>query len=222
VKWARTPGHDAYWQYRDAFFDQIVPHPGRCTLEVGCGEGRVARDLSQRGHRVVAIDRSRRLLNYARDADPEGTYLLANAVQLPVADAGCDLVVAYNSLMDVADLLRTISEAARVLESGGHFCVCMTHPLSNAGRFVSSETGAGFEIAGSYFGRRKFESVEARDGLTMAFRGWGSSLEEYVHAFEHAGLLIESLREPMPVATTGHYANWHRVPMFLTMRLVKP
>ena len=50
-KWAQTPGHDAYWHYRGAFFDEIVPRPGRCTVEVGCGEGRVTRDLRERGHR---------------------------------------------------------------------------------------------------------------------------------------------------------------------------
>jgi hypothetical protein len=38
TRWARTPGHDAYWQYRDDFFDQIVPRPGRCTVEMGCRE----------------------------------------------------------------------------------------------------------------------------------------------------------------------------------------
>jgi hypothetical protein len=43
LAWARTPDHDAYWRYRDAFF-ALVPPPGRATLEVGCGEGRVARD----------------------------------------------------------------------------------------------------------------------------------------------------------------------------------
>lgn len=222
VKWARTPGHDAYWQYRDAFFDQIVPHPGRCTLEVGCGEGRVARDLRQRGHRVVAVDRSRRLLRYARDADPEGDYLLANAAQLPIADGSCDLVVAYNSLMDVADMPRTIGEAARVLESGGRLCACFTHPLSNAGGFIGSETGSHFDIAGSYFGHRRFEGTFERDGLSMTFRGWSDPLEDYVRAFEQAGLLIETLREPRPMATAGHFADWHRIPMFLTLRLLKP
>lgn len=30
--WARTPGHDAYWYHRDAFF-ALVPPPGRATLE---------------------------------------------------------------------------------------------------------------------------------------------------------------------------------------------
>src|SRR3981081_4046880 len=40
IRWARTPGHDAYWYYRDAFFDAIVPHGGGRALEGGCGEGR--------------------------------------------------------------------------------------------------------------------------------------------------------------------------------------
>lgn len=25
LRWARTPGHDEYWQYRDSFFTSIVP-----------------------------------------------------------------------------------------------------------------------------------------------------------------------------------------------------
>ena len=57
LAWAGTPGHDAYWTYRDAFF-ALVPEPGAATLEVGCGEGRVARDLVARGHRVTGLDAS--------------------------------------------------------------------------------------------------------------------------------------------------------------------
>jgi hypothetical protein len=33
VRLARTPDHDAYWQYRGAFFEVIVPAPGRRTVE---------------------------------------------------------------------------------------------------------------------------------------------------------------------------------------------
>jgi len=39
IAWARTPGPDSYWEYSPSFF-QIVPPPGRATLEIGCGEGR--------------------------------------------------------------------------------------------------------------------------------------------------------------------------------------
>jgi ubiquinone/menaquinone biosynthesis C-methylase UbiE len=48
VRWARTPGHDSYWYVRDDFFEKIVPSPGQGTLDLGCGEGRVTRDLQTR------------------------------------------------------------------------------------------------------------------------------------------------------------------------------
>jgi hypothetical protein len=54
LAWARTPGHDAYWSYRDAFL-ALVPEPGTATLEVGCGEGRVSRDLVARGRLCACI-----------------------------------------------------------------------------------------------------------------------------------------------------------------------
>ena len=55
IRFARTQGHDAYWRYRDAFFELLPPAPAR-VLEIGRGEGRVARDLPDRGHAVVALD----------------------------------------------------------------------------------------------------------------------------------------------------------------------
>lgn len=135
IAWARAPGHDSYWLYRDAFFE-LLPPPGRATLEIGCGEGRVARDLAARGHRVTGIDASTTLLRAAREAHPDGH----------------------------------VREAARVLERGGRFCACVTHPLADAGRFAAREADAPFVIEGSYFGRRRFEATLRRDGLQMTFR----------------------------------------------------
>jgi ubiquinone/menaquinone biosynthesis C-methylase UbiE len=95
LAWARTPGHDAYWSYRDAFLP-LLPAPGRRTLEVGCGEGRVARDLTARGHRVVGLDASPTLLRHAAAADVGGWYVHADASALPFEDAAFDLA---NSLL---------------------------------------------------------------------------------------------------------------------------
>ncbi len=33
LRWARTPGHDSYWYFRDAFFDAIVPALGRHRVD---------------------------------------------------------------------------------------------------------------------------------------------------------------------------------------------
>jgi len=51
IAWARKPNFDSYWRYRDEFFE-LVPPPGTATVDVGCGEGRVSRDLTARGHTV--------------------------------------------------------------------------------------------------------------------------------------------------------------------------
>ena len=53
IAWARTPGHDAFWAYREALRGFIGPGSG-AALEVGCGEGRVSRLLRELGYRVTA------------------------------------------------------------------------------------------------------------------------------------------------------------------------
>ena len=196
ARWARTPGHDSYWVFRDLFFAAIVPTPGRLTLEVGCGEGRVARDLAQRGHIVIALDASPSLVAMAAAADPGSRYVVGDAAALPFPDGAFDTVVAYNSLMDVADMPAAVHEASRVLEPAGRLCVCVTHPTADAGKFQSKEPDAPFVIPGSYLGRHRFEDTFERDGLEITFAGWRYALEEYALALEDAGLLIERLREP--------------------------
>jgi SAM-dependent methyltransferase len=216
--WARTPGHDAYWFYRHAFFE-LVPPPGRATLEVGCGEGRVTRDLAARGHRVTALDVVPQLVELARAEDPESTYVVGDAASLPFDDGHFDLVVAYNSLMDVDDMPAAVAETARVLEPGGRLCACITHPVMDAGRWQ----GEALVIEGSYLDTRRYEGTFGRDGLEVTFRGWCYPLEAYAKALEDAGFVIEALREPLPASDAPPDYDHHlRIPVFLMLRALKP
>jgi len=223
--WARTPDFDAYWKYAPMFFELLPPRGAR-TLEVGCGEGRVSRDLAARGHRVIGLDTSPTLLKLAREAYPRGRYLRADAAALPFAGESFDLVVAYNSLMDVDDMPGSVREAARVLRPGGALCACVTHPMADAGGFESRAGDAPFVIRGSYLGgRRPFELEVERDGQRMHFKGWAYPLEDYFLALEAAGLPLQALREPaVPQTTVARYASenrWRRIPNFLFLRAVK-
>lgn len=220
VRWARTPGHDSYWYVRDQFFQHVVPPPRRATLDLGCGEGRVARDLRERGHRVVGLDVSPTLIRHARDADSANGLVVADAAALPFPSGTFDLVVAYNSLMDVADMPGSVREASRVLETGGRLCISVTHPINDAGVFADREPDAPFVIGGSYFGRRRFEQTFERNGLRLTFRGWCYPLEDYATALEEAGFVIERLREPKANEAAlerfgASELRWRRVPMFL-------
>jgi SAM-dependent methyltransferase len=224
--WARRPNFDAYWKYSATFFE-LVPPPGRRTLEVGCGEGRVSRDLVERGHRVVGVDASPTLIHLASDADPRSWYLQADGAVLPFASESFDLVVFYNSLMDIDDMEQSVQEAARVLQPGGALCACVTHPMADAGKFESREGNAPFTITGSYLGpRRWFSGHDERDGLSMDFAGWAYTLEGFFGALERAGFMIQAVREPrMDESAVRKYPSeerWQRIPNFLMWRALKP
>lgn len=221
LRWARTPDHDAYWYYRDRFLEGLLPPAGRRTLEVGCGEGRVTRDLAERGHSVTAVDSSFGLVGHAHLADRRSRYLVADGALLPFPDGTFNLAVAYNVLMVVADLAATVRDIARVLAPGGRFCACVTHPTADMGRFVDETPDAEFALRGSYFEPRRVDDTVDRDGLRMRFQGWTHPLEEYATSFEEAGLRIEALREPVPTPSGGRYERWHRVPMFLLIKAIK-
>jgi ubiquinone/menaquinone biosynthesis C-methylase UbiE len=221
VRWARTPGHDAYWYYRGSFFDSIVPPPGQRTLEIGCGEGRVARDLANRGHRVIALDTATALVRRARQVDLVGDYLVAEGAALPFAGSCFDIVVAYNALQVVADMVGTVEEAARVLVPGGYLCFCVAHPTTDLGRFLSDEHDAPYTIRSAYFERTRVEDTVERDGLTMTFRGWTYTLEDYASTLAHSGFAIEAIREPKPHPSASRYERWTRVPLFMNFRAVK-
>ena len=224
VLWARTPGHDVYGLYAPNFFEELVPEPAASVLEIGCGEGRVVRDLVAQGHRVVGLDPSPTLASHARLADDRSSYVIGLGETLPFSDGAFGIVIAYNSLQNVKDLPRVVGEAARVLAPNGRFCACISHPMTDfPNRFESRDPSSPFVIT-SYYGPRRVEDSVERAGIQMNFHGWAYSLEEYMRAFEQAGFVIDLMREPRlseaPVERPS-LARWRRLPMFLFIRASK-
>lgn len=225
IAWARTPGHDSYWRFhRDQFFEIVPPSSGR-TLDLGCGEGRLARDLAAFGHDVVGIDASPTMVDAAREAAPELELHLGDAAALPFEDASFDLVIAFMSLQDIDDLGGAIRESARVLVPGGRLCMANVHPLASCGAFTERRADASFVIAGSYLDESRTDATFERDGLTMRFVSRHAPVERYVEELTSNGLLVDCLREPrLPEAayTDSASRRWHRIPNFLHLRAVKP
>lgn len=223
IAWARAPEHDSYHDYGPIFFEQIVPPPGRRTLDLGCGEGRVTRELRARGHDVVGVDASATLVTAASHTE-DGKFLVADAAGLPFDEDSFDLVVAYNVLMDLDDLPGSLTEVARVLRPSGHFVVCVLHPMAEAGSFASRAPDEPFVVTGSYFEQRHYTATFERDGLSMTFSSATYTLEAYARALESAGFLIESVREPQAplsaVSKDPGEERWRRVPIFLFLSAV--
>ena len=218
ISWAGTPGHDAFWAYLPALRDFIGPGQDE-VLEIGCGEGRVARTLTALGYRVTATDAVPAMVAAAAAARSAERHLVADAAALPFAAASFDRVMAYNVLMDVADMAAVLREVRRVLRPSGQLIASIVHPFRDRGRFAGPEPEADFVLKGSYFGRVRFDGIEERDGKEMHFAGWSQPLESYAAALEQAGLAIASLREPLPdLAVAPRLVQSARVPMFLWLK----
>jgi SAM-dependent methyltransferase len=218
TEWARLPGHDSYWTLHREVFLRLVPPAGALTLDVGCGEGRVARDLAALGHRVVAMDAAPTMVRRTAEAGGGLTGVVrADATTLPLPDGAADLAVAFMSLHDMDDMAGAVGEIGRVLRPGGRLCLAVVHPLNEAGRFRADEPDAEFVLAGDYFAPRRTRfSTEKRD-LPMTFEAMHRPLQDYFAAMAAAGLLTETVRE---VRSRGG-SRWRRVPMFLDARAVR-
>ena len=218
VRWARTPGHDSYWRFHGRRFMELVPPAGRLTVDVGCGEGRLGRDLVAQGHRVVGFDASPRLVRALASHEAHYPVAVADAAWAPLRSGCADLVVAFMSLQDIDDFEAAVTEASRLLPAGGRLCVAIVHPVNSAGAFEGDGPGAPFVVRGSYLGTFAYADDIERDGLTMRFASAHRPLEAYSRALEDAGFAIEAIRE---VTEEDPEDRWARIPMFLHVRAVK-
>lgn len=190
--WARTPDHDAwFWRFNWPAFTALLPAAGHHTLDLGCGEGRGGRWLSEHGHRVTGVDGSPTLAALAREGGGYADVVVADAASLPLSGASFDLVCAFMSLHDVDDLDAALVEIVRVLEPGGRLCAAVMHPITSA-EWAGDDAG--------YFPERRYVETLRRAGLEMTFHGMHRTLERYAGALRAAGLALEDVREPEPAA----------------------
>ena len=222
IDWVRAPGHpDSYWRFhREEFFALLPQDPGDLTVDIGCGEGRVSRDLQARGHKVLGIDCSETMIQAAADHKSPAPAIRADAARLPLADASADCAIAFMSLQDIDDMPAAISEAARVLRDARHFVIAIVHPMYS--RIEVAKNGNNpdklFVIKGSYFDQERRKGREARDGLTMTFDREHRPLQAYTDALTDAGFIIEKMCE---VTEPDETQPRHCIPMFLGIRATR-
>ena len=221
ISWARAPGHDSYWRFHREAFLPLVPPPGRLAMDIGCGEGRLTRDLSRLGHRVLGIDASPAMVTAAASVPgAAGQVAAGDAAALPVADAAADCAVAFMSLQDIDHMEQAVAEAARALVPGGRLVIAVTHPANTAGKFAPGpdEAARPFVIDGSWFERRALADTCERDGYTMTFHSWHRPLHAYTEALADTGFLIERIRR---WATPAPPTSGTRIPLFLHIRALR-
>lgn len=203
---------------KPSFLD-LIPEPGRLTIEVGCGEGRMSRALAEAGHRVVGFDASPALARAALTNSISTPVAVADIARLPIAAGVADIVVCFMVLMDIEDLDGAVAELTRVMAPGGTLCVAILHPIMTSGLFVPGDEYHTFYMGEYAKPMRHMLEMERRSGGTFHLRVEHRPIESYFRAFAAAGLAVTALREPLPSAELAaahpEFENARRVPNFL-------
>lgn len=245
--WTRhvRAGYDIY---RDAlnspaFLDALPAIEGRRGLDIGRGEGANTRHLARRGARMDGVDIAPTFIRHAQAAEsaaPLGiSYVVADGMALPFAEATFDFAAAFMSLMDMPDTAAVLGEAWRVVRPGGFLQFTIVHPcFSPPHRKVLRDAQGGtraVEVA-DYFNGRDGEverwgfggapaSEKAVSPLFEVPR-FHRTLSQWVDFVVGAGFVLERMVEPCAspelAAAQPVVADTRVVPQALIVRARRP
>jgi len=204
--------HARWWQ--DQFTDGVdpeyteqilplvaehLPSSGH-LLDVGAGEGQVARVAVDAGLEVTCLDPAWAQVSVGAGRGGGPRWLQGSATALPVRDASVDAVVACLVVEHIADLDAALAEVARVLRPGGTFLFLLNHPLlqtPDSGWIDDQilDPPEQYWRIGPYLPEAEtVEQVEKGVFITFFHR----PLSRYLNAaFDH-GLVLRRMEEPPP------------------------
>jgi SAM-dependent methyltransferase len=193
------------------------------VLDVGCGEGQIARLVAPSATRVVAVDPTWAQLVVAAERGGGPAYARATAAALPVATATFDAVVACLVFEHIREVDVAIAEVARVLVPGGRFVFFLNHPLlqtPNSGWIddqILDPPEQYWRIGPYLVEDETLEEVEKDVFIPFIHR----PLSRYVNALAGCGLTIVHMEEPAPppgfLARAAEYADAATIPRLLLL-----
>jgi SAM-dependent methyltransferase len=220
-----TQGADA--EYEEQILPLCAEHLRGCAriLDVGTGEGQVARLLTALGSAVVGIDPTWGQLVVAQQRGGGPAYARAGAAALPVATGVVDAVVASLVFEHIEDVDAAVAEVARVLVPGGRFVFLLNHPLlqtPGSGWIDDHILDEQYWRIGPYLTEdATLEEVDKGVFIPFIHR----PMSRYVNALADAGLYLTHMEEPAPppgfMERAQEYAEAATIPRLLLLRTEK-
>jgi ubiquinone/menaquinone biosynthesis C-methylase UbiE len=201
--------------------------PSARILDVGTGEGQVARALRSGGADVIGIDPISAMVSEAAQRDPDMPIAQAGAAALPFAAASFDAALACLVFEHIDDLDRAIADVARVLRPGGTFLFLLNHPLlqtPDSGWIDDQivEPPEQYWRIGPYLiEQATIEEVQKDVFIRFIHR----PLSRYLNSLAERGMTLAEMHEPAPpegfLAQAPQFRDAATVPRLLVLRLVK-
>ncbi len=201
--WQRTFTEGADPEYEEQILPLIETWlAGRHrVVDIGTGEGQVARRLRDAGADVVVgVDPTPSQVSAAVHRGGGPHYLQGEATALPLQDGSFDGAVACLVFEHLDDLDGAVAEVARVLVSGGRFVLLMNHPLlqTPGSGWIDDQIldpPEQYWRVGPYLPEAvTVEEFDAGVSIRFVHRPLG----RYLNTMIAAGLELEQLVEPAP------------------------
>ena len=227
--WQREFTDGADPEYTEQILPLIVGSIGGSgtVLDVGTGEGQVARELVAAGCCVIGFDPITAQLETAAKRRGGPVYVQADADGMPFAPGCFDAAVACLVFEHIDGIDEALSEVARVLRPGGRFLFLLNHPLlqtPNSGWIDDQilDPPEQYWRIGPYLTETSdIEEVQKNVYIRFVHR----PLSRYINALAAVGLTIERMDEPAPpagfLAKAAHYTDAATIPRLLALHCSK-
>lgn len=180
----------------------VASKKGMRILEIGGGEGFIARALAHAGASVTVTDISPELIKLGKEKGGDIEYRVSKAEDLSWAKAhSCDVVLAVLTLQNMEKIEPVMKEVARVLRPDGRFVFVLNHPTFR----IPKATHWGFDEAtktqyrrvDAYLSARKekMDMHPGKKGANSFTYSFHRSLQDYMKALRGAGFAITRLEE---------------------------
>jgi ubiquinone/menaquinone biosynthesis C-methylase UbiE len=215
------------------YVEQIIPLAveelaGRTrVLDLGCGDGQIARALAGQGSDVLGVDPTQLHIDIAIERGGGPRYLLGGATEIPADDNSFDAVVACLVFEHIDQMDEAMAEVARVLKPRGQFSFFLNHPLLQTpgsgwiDDHIIDPPEQYWRIGPYLVETESIEEVEKDIYIRFIHR----PLSRYVNALIANGMTLERMVEPSPppgfLARAPEYALAHTVPRLLYLRSTK-
>ncbi len=210
----------------DAFYIALAGDAPKTILDIGCGTGRLAVALAERGHRVTGADPSKGMMKVARNRPGAQPVRWVDSVAASLAlDTRFDLIIMTGHVFQVFledDAVRaTLRNLRRHLSHGGRIAFETRNPLVEEWReWIPALTRESLQVPGIGAVDIHYDVTEAKGAFVTFETHFRFAPDDIVIApttlrfmsrDELAGLLAES-----GFTETEWFGDWDRSPVSAT------
>jgi ubiquinone/menaquinone biosynthesis C-methylase UbiE len=186
-------------------FEFLGDLTGKTVLDAACGNGYLSRRLAKSATKVVGVDLTEELIEFAKQKDnPKNLeFFVGTLERLQFQNQTFDAILCNMALMDIERLDVVIGELSRVLKTGGRMVISLIHPcFENPPRTYSIyEERKGKKIRIGTLVQKYFIKGLVVDERNVVDNGefyqhYHYIISDYLNLFSKSNLFLKEVSEP--------------------------